>query len=519
MSSQTRPQKQKHMIQAPLDCEDSDAVTPNNLPAVTSSTNGGTTTTDKDAAEKIMRDELIRLGDHVVALTSDQENTEDDEASFGYLHSYFNEITLFDWLSRDFEAAQWHVLKTKRSQIKGMYEAMKRRMQATEENCDPKPFLKTGLGRLAPEIREQIFSNLLAFPPPYPGREYLVKQIAIDGRSPISLDRFVHLKASCLTVLQTCRQIYLEAFPIFYARKSYYLANAQELQKFSNFDLSVSMGPKHFRADTITSLCLNDLLRNMPKWRPENIEYFMSRSYPHSREELEAERVDRLDPELTFGYLVSMRCLRKICLCMRVGQEQEYLEFLSRIYGLEHGVIDILDNFHWAIRSQNVQEDPRKLHYSAFPYESVLSIKNWENFGKVRIQRRELVLASRPSDLTEGNERWVEVEIGSRNYEKRMSKVCEISSEMEVDSSDDGSDIWSLPRLGTAENDSSSILKRWTLLAKRGLNMVLRCAALMLAMCLFYVFLCAKLQETFSQLLALLCGVLIALLAFSSTSG
>ncbi len=445
MSSQSRPQKQEHMIQAPLDCEDSDAVTPNNLPAVTSSTNGGTTTTDQDAAEKIMRDELIRIGDHVVALTSDQENTEDDEASFGYLHSYFNEFTLFDWLSRDFEAAQWHVLKTKRSQIKGMYEAMKRQMQATEEKYDPKPFFKTGLGRLAPEIREQIFSNLLAFPLPYLGREYRVKQTAIDSRSPISLDRFVHLKASCLAVLQTCRQIYLEAFSIFYARKSYYLANAQELERFSNFgsgfSISLSIGPRHFRADTITSLCLNDLLKNMPKWNPRTVEYILSRSYPHSREKLEAERVDRLDPELSRVYLGSMRCLRKICLCMRVGQEQEYLEFLSRIHGLEDGVIVFLDNFHWAIRSRNVREDPRKLHYSAFPYKSLLSVNNLEDFHKVKIQRRDLVLASRPSDLTEGDERWVEVEIGSRNYEERMSKVREISSEMGVDSSDDGSDI------------------------------------------------------------------------------
>lgn len=290
------------------------------------------------------------------------------------------------------------------------------------ENRTSKPFLETGLGGLAPEIREVIFKNLLAVPPPYGGRDFRVEQTPIVGRPPISLTAFVDLKSSCLAVLQTCRQVYFEAFSIFYAGKSYYLANSQDLATCFEIGRWLRVGPRSFRVDTITSLCLKNLVIKKPKWKPQQIENLISQQHTLNREELEAERTEHLDFQLVLVDLEDMKRLRKICLCMLVGQEWEYLRFLFRIKGLRRGVITFIDNFHWSIRSQSEQGDDWSLQYAAFPSTFYRKGKNFEilEYHDVSIQGEVLDIDSRASDLDEGDERWVEVNIGSRNYEERM---------------------------------------------------------------------------------------------------
>ena len=294
--------------------------------------------------------------------------------------------------------------------------------EKTTENVRSKPFLETRFGGLAPEIREIVFVNLLATPPPDGGRDFRAEQTRIIDRSPISLSAFVDLKASCLAVLRTCRQIYLEAFPVFYARKFYYLANSQELATFHKFGGYLGVGPRLFRTDTITSLCLKDLVITVPRWTPYLIDRLTSQFHFANREKLEAERTNQLDPKLVLADLNDMKSLRKICLCMRVGQEWEYLYFLFRIRGLERGVIDFVDNFHWIIRSQNVLRHNWSLQYASFPTQFYKKGKYFEtlNYHDVRIQGEVLNIDSRASDLVEGDERWVEVEMGSRNYEERL---------------------------------------------------------------------------------------------------
>ncbi len=83
-------------------------------------------------------------------------------------------------------------------QIQSLYDASKPVLR---------PFLETGFGRLAPEIRAIIFTNLLATPPPCGGRDFRLEQESMVTRAPISLLKFVDLKASCLAALQICRQI------------------------------------------------------------------------------------------------------------------------------------------------------------------------------------------------------------------------------------------------------------------------------------------------------------------------
>ena len=272
----------------------------------------------------------------------------------------------------------------------------------TSEGSGLKPFLTTGLGRLAPETREMIFINLRAEPPPS------------GGQSRISLTTFVDLKASCLAVQQTCRQVYLESFPIFYACKSYYLATARDFKTMLSFGGLSGVGPRLFRFDTIISLSLKGLI---------------------------------------ISDLSEMTNLRKICFCIGFYQELQHLDFLFNIKGLQRGAIEFVDDYHWAIRSQSSSTHDWKLHYAPFASYFLHQGRNFETLkpGDVKLQRDILENGSRASRSLKGNERWVEVDIGERNYEE-IQQVPEPDSgessedpqemrhgELSILSSDDGS--------------------------------------------------------------------------------
>lgn len=322
-----------------------------------------------------------------------------------------------------FISSYWPNTGTPAANLRSIYDRVNQQLEAEAERkkLNPKPFLQTDLGRMAPEIRNMIFIDLLAMPPPYAGRDFRVEQASMSSRPPIPLTGFIDLKASCLPVLQTCHQIYLEAYPIFYAGKSYHLANSQDMATFFKFGGYPKIGPCLFRFDTITSLCFKDLVINRLKWNPQQIDDLMSRALSFTRERLETQRTIGLDSQLLFLDWKKMKSLRKICLCMRVGQEWHYLGFLFSIEGLRRGVIDFVDNFHWTIRSQSVLGDDWNLQYSAFPNIFYRRGKNFEllDFHDVNIQGEVLNIDSRASDLREGDERWIEVDIGSRNYDER----------------------------------------------------------------------------------------------------
>lgn len=319
-----------------------------------------------------------------------------------------------------------------------------------------------------------IFTNLLAMPPPYGGRDIRVNQVPLAGKSPTSLRAFVDLKASCLAVLETCRQVYLEAFPIFYASKSYYLANSQDSVKLLELGQYLHGGPRRFRVDTIISLCLKDLTTTRPKWRPQDVDHLISIAPSLDRARLEAELHTELDSKLMFQDLEGMKSLRKICLCMRVGQELHYLRFLFGIEGLKRGVVEFVDNCHWAVRSQSVSQDHWSLQYTPFPTGFYRRGKHYEmlDYADVRIQREVLDIDSRASDLVEGDERWVEVDIGSRNYKETLPQTQpvpvivatpvlenqqDISDGEAVESAtDDGSDHESEPLQEQQDGDTNS---------------------------------------------------------------
>ncbi len=85
--------------------------------------------------------------------------------------------------------------------------------------------------------------------------------------------KFVHIKESWYQVTRTCRQIYDESRPIFFASRSYYLANHQDLARFLDYSKLTRLS---FRCDTITALCVRDLVKNTRVYAQEDIDEIFS---------------------------------------------------------------------------------------------------------------------------------------------------------------------------------------------------------------------------------------------------
>ena len=289
----------------------------------------------------------------------------------------------------------------------------------TSESLRPKRFRDTGFGRLAPEIRQMIYTNLLASPPAYAGHDFRAATALTSDQSPISLATFVDLKSSCLSILRTCRQIHSEAFPVFYANKSYYVANTQDLVTMIGDRYDLRLEPGLFQLDTITSLCLRNIILNEPTYSPADIDFLLSEQSSLNRESLQAKRTIKLDFELLFINFLEMKSLRKICVCIPAGREPDCLKFLFNIKGIGHGVIEFMDDFRWSIRSQNVSADDWKSQYPGF----CRDFHRWGgdsellNIRTITRQTEALSTGSRASDLSEGDERWIEIDIGARSNE------------------------------------------------------------------------------------------------------
>lgn len=295
------------------------------------------------------------------------------------------------------------------------------------------PFLETGLGQLAPEIRQQIFTQLLATPPPYAGR-----QIESRDRKPI-----IDLAASYLTVLGTCRQVYVEASPVFYCQKSYYIASVPCLERF--LDLGHIMAePLMFCVDEITTLCVKDLVIYDPVYTPEELDDRFSgpdaHLYSHTtRAALEAESRINLHPQMSSTMLQDLSHLRKLCFCIRVGEEWEYLNVMFMLPGLDRGVIDFVDDSHWKMRAQNVEDD-WKLQYACFPNGNSTWRKGKNgvemSWDVLRIEKEILRIAVMASGLKSGDERFVEVDIGLRRYEASWPTLQDTETESDQESED-----------------------------------------------------------------------------------
>ena len=263
----------------------------------------------------------------------------------------------------------------------------------------PKPFSTTRLGKLPQELHIQIYHELEATPPIHIRQELSTQGVRARTRSsyrPLKPSTaHVHLQASYLAVLRVCRSMYIEARVIFYGRQSYYTDNAKEFQQFVRLSVRTFLQPP-FDSNVVTSLCV----KNIVSWS------------------------DKKGHCLDYTTLISVfqlekwRCLRKICFCMRVGEEMGYLEFLFHLPRMSRGVVDFLDDSHWVIRQQHSEEE-WQLQYACFETNALLYKrgKNGEELSDEDIanQRRTLRAQSVALDLHDGSERYVEVQIEVRS--------------------------------------------------------------------------------------------------------
>ena len=316
------------------------------------------------------------------------------------------------------------------------------RLAKRSKNAVSKPFLETGLGKLPPEIREIIFISLIATPPSYGGHDF-----AIDSAGPknsaSAQKKFVHIKASWYQVTQTCRQIYRESYPLFFASESYYLANPQELTQVLEYGCVLTpsqrecalgdLGCGHilshrFRRSIITTLCLEGFVTDVFLYTKEKIDEILSDpTEDRTRQELEAQTFTAVDKVACYS-LSALPNLEKVGLRMRVGQEMEYVNFIYGVSEMRRGLVEFVDQSHWLIRNQH-PNDAWRIQYACFTLADYGRDENSEriSYDRRRIEKEVTDIDSRAPGLQEGDERYVEVQIQRFKREDDVETVSEVS--------------------------------------------------------------------------------------------
>ena len=296
--------------------------------------------------------------------------------------------------------------------VKGRYKATKK--QNADSNV-PKPFFQTRFGRLPPEIRQMVFVELLATPPSYAGHDFsTVSSGSISSsRAP---KKFVHIRASWHQVIGTCRQVYIEARPVFFACKSYYLVNSTELTCFLQDHVFARPTRPTFRWDTITALCVKGLVRSHPLYTQEQIDNIFSdptnyQAVHNTREQLEAKTYQTLGAGIFWGFR-NLNSLKTVCLCICVGEELLYINFLYGLTKMCKGVVEFVDASHWLVRPQNPEHE-WKIQYACFINAAYGKGKDDEEipYDRRDIEREMTDIDSRAPGLHKGDERYVEVQI------------------------------------------------------------------------------------------------------------
>ena len=288
----------------------------------------------------------------------------------------------------------------------------------------PKPFLQTHFGRMPPELRERVFIELLATPSSHAGHDFKAISPA-HRKSTTAPQRFVHIKTSWHQVTRTCRQVYVESRPIFFAAKSYYVTKPQELaQLFSRSSVSWR---RIFRLDTITALCLKDFVCKIPRYTNDEIDEIMSnpndyRSRAKTRQQLAEESFKMLHTSILYG-LNDLKSLRTVGLCFPVGEETMYVELLYWLTGMQKGLVEFVDASNWLIRPQN-PEDVWSIQYACFDNSSYGVGKDDEEipYDRLSLEKAITDIDSRAPELREGDERYVEVQIQWSVMEKPLQE-------------------------------------------------------------------------------------------------
>ena len=262
----------------------------------------------------------------------------------------------------------------------------------------PAPFYATYLGRLPYEVRNQIYRELVAIPPTHTRQGLITQGIRVETRDvygPVTPRApFTHLQSSHFAILRVCRSIYDQARPIFYQRKSYYTNGAEEFEQLARLSACTFFSSR-FDCTRVTSLCVRDVV----SWSDRKGYCLDNRTL------------------VSVFQLEGWKSLRKIYFCMRVGEELGYLEFLFLLPGMSRGTVEFLDDSHWVVVDQQDPYEEWQFQYACFET-NVLSYRKGKNGeelsdGNVQTIRKNLKAQSAAMGLNDGDERYVEVKIGT----------------------------------------------------------------------------------------------------------
>ena len=244
----------------------------------------------------------------------------------------------------------------------------------------PKPFLETALGKVPPEIREKIFKDVLTVGAISPLKygisvpmikakqdlsdrgsvtklitplkdDILVPKTKVKQRSPaLGSENEASIgparPSSCLALLQTCRQIYLESSMLFYTLNTLYLSNPQDM-------LSFLRHLRPLRCNELGSLHLEDLLVSEPMFSQQRLNWIRSQGiFTEDMLALfDTERRDKIHTNANKAVkLLNKRGkIQKIYLEMRPSQTLEYIRLLVQIPGLQNSEIVFASPTRWAM--------------------------------------------------------------------------------------------------------------------------------------------------------------------------
>ncbi|KAK3174860.1 hypothetical protein OEA41_002106 [Lepraria neglecta] len=205
------------------------------------------------------------------------------------------------------------------------------------------PFVNTSFGKLPPEIREQIYHELLIDEAPHTGQHSTGE--GTEGRNGLT-------KASDLNILLTCRQIYHEASHIYYARNSFHINTEPELLSFLD-----SIGQTS-RAK-LTSLPVNGLVikhRVRDKYSQEIWDQYapqlaMTAAELEIFKNLTGEKL-HLSAEKAAPLMKQCINLRRICMQAKIGDEFLCFVWLGLVFS-DDFVVNFLDELHWVLRARS----------------------------------------------------------------------------------------------------------------------------------------------------------------------
>lgn len=187
-----------------------------------------------------------------------------------------------------------------------------------------------------------------------------------------------------------------------HAQNSYFVANGKE---FSDHIHSSRSCRSILCGNSITSLAVKDLV---------------------SRHDLLGKRQYELDFSATLACadMRALRNLRNTILCMRAGEESQYLGFLLRFQGMERGLVEFQSASRWQVRRQR---DDANLQLQNSFFGKDLG-KNGERIGDA-FQKQRLEFDSRDLRLQEGDEHFVELGIVKASDEKPMPREMQLLME------------------------------------------------------------------------------------------